>query len=83
MSATPWLYIGGPMGVLAVGIGTAIVRITGVLLLAVGAVAGQLVGGLLLDVLLPAGPTPVITTVAGIALTLVPVVVIALPRRRA
>ncbi len=84
MPAAPWLYIGGPMGVLAVGIGAAIVGITGVLLLAVGAVTGQLVGGLLLDVLLPAGPTPVtITTVAGTALTLVSVVVIALPRRRA
>jgi uncharacterized membrane protein YdcZ (DUF606 family) len=42
-----------PLGVLAVGISAAIVRITGVLP-AVGAVAGQLVGGLLLDFLLPA-----------------------------
>lgn len=82
--ATPWLYVGGSLGVLAVGISAAIVRITGVLLLAVGAVAGQLVGGLLLDLLLPAGPSPVtITTITGTALTLVSVVVIALPRRRA
>ena len=82
--ATPWLYVGGPLGVLAVGISAAIVRITGVLLLAVGAVAGQLVGGLLLDLLLPAGPSPVtITTITGTALTLVSVMVIALPRRRA
>jgi transporter family-2 protein len=84
MPATPWLYAGGPLGVVAVGVSAAIVPITGVLLLGVGAVAGQLVGGLLLDGLLPTGPSPVtLTTVAGAALTLVSVVVIALPGRRA
>jgi bacterial/archaeal transporter family-2 protein len=84
MPATPWLYAGGPLGVVAVSVSAAIVPITGVLLLGVGAVAGQLVGGLLLDGLLPTGPSPVtLTTVAGAALTLVSVVVIALPGRRA
>jgi bacterial/archaeal transporter family-2 protein len=83
MPTTPWLYVAGPLGVLAVSVSAAIVRITGVLLLAVGAVAGQLLAGLLLDLLLPAGPSPVtITTVTGTALTLISVVVIALPSRR-
>lgn len=83
MPATPWLYAGGPLGVLAVSVAAVVVPITGVLLLGLGAVAGQLIGGLLLDLFLPAGPTPLaVTTVIGTALTLVAVTVIALPGRR-
>jgi transporter family-2 protein len=84
MPAMPWLYVGGPLGVLAVGVAAAIVPITGVLLLGLGAVAGQVIGALLLDVFVPAGPSPLaITTVLGTALTLVAITVIALPGRRA
>lgn len=84
MPAKPWLYVGGPLGVLAVGVAAAIVPITGVLLLGLGAVAGQLIGALLIDVFLPAGPSQLIsTTYVGTALTLVAVTVIALPSRRA
>jgi transporter family-2 protein len=83
MPATPWLYVGGPLGVLAVGVAAAIVPITGVLLLGLGTVAGQLIGALLLDLLLPAGSGQVtITTLLGVALTLVSVTVVALPDRR-
>lgn len=83
MPDTPWLYVGGPLGVFAVGVAAAIVPITGVLLLGLAAVAGQLVGALLLDLFLPAGPSQVtITTLIGTALTLVSVTVVALPGRR-
>lgn len=83
MPATPWLYVGGPLGVLAVGVAAAIVPITGVLLLGLGAVAGQLIGALLIDVFLPAGPSQLTsTTYIGTALALVAVTVIALPGRR-
>jgi transporter family-2 protein len=83
MPASPWLYVGGPLGVLAVGVAAAVVPITGVLLLALGVVAGQLIGALLLDLFLPAGPSPLaVTTIIGTALTLVAVTVIALPGRR-
>jgi len=84
MPNEPWLYVGGPLGVLAVGVAAVIVPITGVLLLGLAAVAGQLVGALLLDLLAPAGPSHLaITTLIGTALTLVSVTVVALPGRRA
>jgi transporter family-2 protein len=90
LPGVPWLYLGGPLGVLFVGVAAAIVPITGVLLLGLGAVAGQLLGALLLDLFLPTSGHPLTaTTLIGTALTLVAVVVIALPswhrvrRRRA
>lgn len=83
LPALPWLYLGGPLGVLGVGLAAAIVPITGVLLLGLGVVAGQLVGALLLDVFLPTDANPLTaTTLIGTALTLVAVTVIALPVRR-
>ena len=83
LPAHPWLYIGGPLGVLFVGVAAAIVPITGVLLLSLGAVAGQLVGALFLDLYLPTGDNQLLaTTLIGTALTLVAVTVIALPGRR-
>ncbi|MFN2495595.1 MAG: DMT family transporter [Pseudonocardiaceae bacterium] len=83
LPAQPWLYLGGPLGVLFIGTATAIVPVTGVLLLGLGTVAGQLVGALLLDLFLPAGGGHLTTTaLAGTALTLVAITVIALPGRR-
>jgi bacterial/archaeal transporter family-2 protein len=80
LPAQPWLYLGGPLGVLFIGTAAAIVPITGVLLLGLGTVAGQLVGALLLDLFLPAGDDQLTaTTLIGTALTLVAVTVIALP----
>ncbi len=82
LPAQPWLYLGGPLGVLFVAAAAAIVPITGVLLLGLGTVAGQLVGALLLDLFLPAGDNQLTaTTLIGTALTLVAVTVIALPGR--
>jgi transporter family-2 protein len=83
LPAQPLLYLGGPLGVLFIGVAAAIVPITGVLLLGLGAVAGQLVGAVLLDLFLPTGDDQLTaTTLIGTALTLVAVAVIALPGRQ-
>ncbi|WP_436837694.1 DMT family transporter [Micromonospora chersina] len=77
--AEPWLYVGGPIGIVFIALAAAIVRFTGVLLLGLATIAGQVVGAVLLDVLLPTAashPTP--TTLLGAGLTLVAVLVAAL-----
>lgn len=80
LPAQPWLYLGGPLGVLFIGAAAAVVPITGVLLLGLGTVAGQLVGAVLLDLFLPTSDDHLTaTTLIGTALTLVAVAVIALP----
>lgn len=72
LPADPLLYLGGPLGVLAVAIGAFVVRRTGVLILGLGTVAGQLMAALLLDLLVPAADhRPGATTWAGAALMLV------------
>ena len=40
----PWLYLGGPIGIVFIAIAAAIVRFTGVLLLGLATIAGQVVG---------------------------------------
>ncbi|MFF5174409.1 DMT family transporter [Micromonospora sp. NPDC000089] len=86
LPAQPWLYLGGPIGIVFIAIAAAIVRFTGVLLLGLATIAGQIIGAVLLDVLLPtAASHPGPATLAGAALTLVAVLVAALgpaPRRR-
>ncbi|MEV4488873.1 DMT family transporter [Micromonospora coxensis] len=81
----PWLYLGGPIGIVFIAIAAAIVRFTGVLLLGLATIAGQVVGAVLLDLLLPtAASRPGAATLAGAALTMVAVLVAALgpaPRR--
>ncbi|RZU73282.1 transporter family-2 protein [Micromonospora kangleipakensis] len=81
----PWLYLGGPIGIVFIALAAAIVRFTGVLLLALATIAGQIVGAVLLDMLLPtAASHPGPTTLLGAALTLVAVLIAALgppPRR--
>lgn len=69
-----YLYLGGPLGVLVVGVAAVAVRTLGVLRLGLSVVAGQLLGGLVLDFLAPT-PDSVITisTVLGASLTLVAV----------
>ncbi|PZF92398.1 DMT family transporter [Micromonospora deserti] len=86
LPAEPWLYLGGPIGIVFIAIAAAIVRFTGVLLLGLATIAGQIVGAVLLDLLLPtAASHPGATTLLGAALTLVAVLIAALgppPRRR-
>lgn len=79
---TPWLYLGGLLGTLFIGLGIVVVKYLGVLLLGLGAIAGQLVMSLALDVLAPAGARSVEwTTVLGTALTLTAVIIAAIPSR--
>jgi transporter family-2 protein len=69
-----WLYTGGTMGIVAILTAVTAVRVTGVLLLGMSSVAGQLVGALLLDVFAPTtGSDLSVTSVVGIAMTMVAV----------
>ena len=83
--AEPWLYLGGPIGIVFIALAAAIVRFTGVLLLGLATIAGQIVGAVLLDLLLPTTAShPGLATLAGAALTMVAVLIAALgpsPRR--
>lgn len=75
--ATPpgqwWLYLGGPLGICAILTAVTAVRVTGVLLLGMASVAGQLVGAVLLDVFAPTAGGLSVTSVIGIAVTMVAV----------
>ena len=83
LPAQPWLYLGGPLGMIFIGIAAAVVQRTGVLLLSLSMISGQLVGALVLDEILPeSGGRPTANIFAGIALTLVAIAVAARPRRR-
>jgi transporter family-2 protein len=80
--AEPWLYLGGPLGVVFIAAGVAVVRVIGVLLLGLGMVAGQLISSLLLDLLVPSNQHPVsAATVLGTAITLVAAAAAAWPSR--
>ncbi len=71
----PVLYLGGAVGVSFIALGALVVRYTGVLVLTLGTIAGQLLGSLVLDLVVPAeGHALGITTVIGVAVTLVGVV---------
>jgi len=74
----PVLYIGGAIGVVFIGLGAAVVGVTGVLLLTLGTISGQLLMSLVLDLVVPvAGHAVQWTTFAGIALALAAVVIVA------
>jgi transporter family-2 protein len=82
MPTNPLLYLGGLIGAIFIGGAVIVVRVTGVLLLGLGSVAGQLVMSLVLDLVLPAaGQVVVASTVVGTVLTLVAVVIAAIPSR--
>ena len=75
-----YLYLGGPLGCVFIGLSALLVRSLGVLLTSLGMIGGQLVGSLLLDIFLPApGSAVVAATVLGTLLTLVAIVVATLP----
>ena len=79
---TWWLYVGGVLGIVAIGTAAGSVRFIGVLLVGLCSVAGQLVGALLLDLVAPAaGAHLALSSVVGTALTLVAAGVAALRRR--
>lgn len=75
-----YLYLGGAMGCVFIGVSAVLVRGLGVLLTSLGMIGGQLVGSLLLDIFLPApGSVVVAATVLGTLLTLAAIVVATLP----
>lgn len=83
--ATPpdqwWLYLGGTLGIVAIGTAVTAVRVIGVLLLGMASVAGQLTGAVLLDVFVPTeGGALSATSLIGIALTMVAVGIAAIRR---
>jgi len=83
MPTNPVLYLGGLIGTIFIGGAVIVVRVTGVLLLGLGSVAGQLVMSLVLDVVLPTpGQVIVSSAVIGTLLTLVAVMIAALPSRQ-
>lgn len=78
-----WLYAGGTLGIVFIGVGAAVVRYTGVLLLGLGMIAGQVTGALLVDAIVPGDAgRPGWNTVVGAVLTLVAVAVAVVPARR-
>ena len=78
-----WLYIGGALGIVAIMTAVTAVRVIGVLLLGMASVAGQLIGAVLLDVFVPTAGGLSVTSLIGIALTMVAVGIAAIrPRRR-
>lgn len=79
----PWFYAGGALGVCTIGSAVLAVRRLGVLLVGLCQVAGQLVGALAVDLFAPAAGGQVsVFALVGTALTLIAVVVAALPGRR-
>jgi transporter family-2 protein len=77
----PWFYLGGIGGAIYILLGAATVARLGVLRLSLASVAGQLLGSVLLDVFAPTpGEGLTATTVAGVVLTFVAVVITATSR---
>lgn len=76
-----WLYIGGPLGIVAVVTAVSAVRFTGVLLLGMASTAGQLIGAVLLDLVVPtAGGGLTATSLVGTSMTMVAVGIAAIRR---
>ncbi|MFK3982920.1 DMT family transporter [Micromonospora sp. NPDC050397] len=72
----PWLYLGGPIGILFIAVAAALVRFTGVLLLSLATIAGQVVGAVLIDLFAPGNASsPGPFTLLGALLTLTAVLV--------
>ncbi|WP_432012268.1 DMT family transporter [Streptomyces cucumeris] len=77
-----YVYCGGPVGIVFIGIAIAAVHHLGVLILGLATITGQLLGSLALNVAFPregAEVTP--STFVGIAVALVAIAIAALPRR--
>jgi transporter family-2 protein len=81
--ATPWLYLGGLVGIAFIAAQTVIVRFTGVLLMGLAVLSGQLVTAVVFDVVAPVQAHAIApVTIIGAGLTLVAVVIAAIPGRR-
>ena len=83
LPAQPWLYLGGPLGMVFIGIAAAVVRRTGVLLLGLSMISGQLIGALLLDEIVPERDgRPGANIFVGIAVALVAILIAGRVSRR-
>jgi transporter family-2 protein len=79
----PWLWLGGPVGVLFIASSTIVVKPLGVLLFGLLNIAGQLTGSLVSDLVFPTQGTVVSwQLLAGMALTAASVVLAATRSRR-
>jgi bacterial/archaeal transporter family-2 protein len=70
-----WLYLGGLLGVFAVGTAVFAVRLIGVLVLSLSSVAGQLVGAVGLDIVVPTAGGLSVVSIVGATITMVAVAV--------
>ena len=80
--ATPWLYLGGLVGIAFIAAQTVIVRTTGVLLMGLAVLSGQLVTAVVFDLVAPVQAHAIAPlTIVGAGLTLAAVVIAAIPGR--
>jgi len=81
--ASPWLYLGGAIGVVFIFAQVVIVRVTGVLLLGLAVLSGQVAAAGLFDLLLPIpGHQVTVFGLVGTAVTLLAVLIAVIPGRR-
>ncbi|MHC9533503.1 DMT family transporter [Dellaglioa sp. L3N] len=67
-----WMYLGGPLGLLSIGLMALLVRGLGLLLLGLASTAGQLIGSILIDLLIPSlGSQIYLVTVIGAIVALI------------
>jgi len=64
--ANPWLYVGGPVGIVFIAIASIVVREIGILVYGLCATTGQLVSALAFDTFAPSGPTVSAALIAGV-----------------
>lgn len=77
---TWWMYLGGPLGLMSIGLMAILVRGLGLLMLGVASTAGQLLGSVLIDVLIPAlGNTVYLVTLIGTVCALIGAIVTTIP----
>lgn len=82
LPATPWLYIGGLVGIAFIAAQTVIVRTTGALLMGLAVLSGQLVTAVVFDLVAPVQAHAIAPlTIVGAGLTLAAVVIAAMPGR--
>lgn len=83
LPTAPWLYVGGLLGIIFVGLISVAVHHLGVLTLGLAVICGQVIASVLLDLAFPAGQPVTVWSLVGAALTIAAVAVSTLRRRRA
>ncbi|MCP2030169.1 transporter family-2 protein [Okibacterium sp. HSC-33S16] len=73
LPAQPWLYLGGAIGCVFIGVNAYLVSHTGVLVLGLGTVTGQLLTSVAIDAFAPGAHPLAVTTVLGALLALIAV----------